>query len=48
MKVKVIITSSESNKEKGFDFPSLRAALEWAQNNGKTKLHLVKTIIKKP
>ena len=43
----VIITPSKNNKEK-IDFPSLRAALEWAKSNQKTDLHLTKIIIKKP
>lgn len=45
--MKVIITPSKDNKEKS-DFPSLRAALEWAKANGKTELHLIKIVIKKP
>ena len=46
--MKVIITTpSKDNKEKS-DFPSLRAALEWAKANDKTELHLIKIIIKKP
>ena len=43
----VIITPSKDNKAK-IDFPSLRAALEWAKINQKTELHLTKIIIKKP
>ena len=45
--MKVIITPSKDNKEKG-DFLSLRAALEWAKANNKTELHLIRIIVKKP
>ena len=45
--MKVIITSSKNNKEKA-DFSSLRNALEWAKANGKTELHLIKIVVKKP
>lgn len=43
--MKVTITFCTNNKEK-IDFPSLRAALEWAKANGKTELHLIKITIK--
>ena len=45
--MKVIITPSKDNKEKA-DFSSLRTALEWAKNNQKTELHLIRIVIKKP
>ena len=45
--MKVIITRSKDNKGK-IDFPSLRAALEWAKNNQKTELYLTKIIVKAP
>jgi hypothetical protein len=45
--MKVITTLSKNNKEK-IDFPSLRAALEWAKNNQKTELYLTKIIVKNP
>ena len=44
--MKIIVTPSKNNKEKS-DFPSLRAALEWAKANNKTELHLIQIIVKK-
>ena len=45
--MKVIIVPSKTQQEKA-DFPSLRAALEWAKGNNITDLHLIKVVVKKP
>ena len=45
--MKVTITPSKTQQEKA-DFPSLRAALEWAKGNNITNLHLIKITEKKP
>lgn len=49
--MKVTITEATENSKnysKKIEFPSLRAALEWAKANNKTELNLIKIIIKKP
>lgn len=44
--MKVTITPSKTDREKP-EFPSLRAALEWAKGNNITDLHLIKITVKK-
>lgn len=49
MKITIIeATEKSKNYSKKIEFPSLRAALEWAKANNKTELNLIKIMIKNP